>query len=489
MSTGKHRRSLLRSAAGALALVVTIGAGVLLAPAPARADTVRGLQWYLDTLKISQAHKLSRGKGAVVAVVDSGVYAAHPDLKGQVLPGKSLGPGVPADGRGDPDQTAGHGTMMAGVIAGRGGGSMHLLGIAPDAKVLPVGLGAGRGDRDIAGGIRWAADHGADVINLSVGEGLTAYPDTLEAVRYAFSKDAVVVAAVGNVGQGARGVQSPASIPGVIAVGGTDRRGGFWSGSTFGPETVLSAPAEQIISTTPPGVSSNGYGVSDGTSLATALVSGVAALVRARYPDLDAANVVNRLIRTARDAGSPGRDSDFGFGLVDPVAALTRSVPTVTENPLVADAAPEPSAAADKGGAQTDDEPMVTFGLAKGVGPIIQTVICLLAVVGLVVALFLVSRRRRRAARTPPGPQFGPGQVPPGYGPPPGHAPPPGYGPPPGYPPPPGYGTAQPPNAGAPSFGPPPGYPPAQPYSYPPRPQGQPNAPQQAAPPTGPDQR
>ena len=122
----------------------------------------------------------------------------------------------------------------------------------------------------------------------------------------------------GNVDQGMVGVQAPASIPGVVAAGGTDRAGGQWTGSATGPELVLAAPGERIIAPAPPTVSPNGYVVNDGTSLSTAIISGVAALVRSRYPDLDAANVVNRLIRTARDEGPSGRDPRFGFGVGRP---------------------------------------------------------------------------------------------------------------------------------------------------------------------------
>lgn len=233
MRTGKRRRPLLRSAAAVLALVTAAGAGLLAGPAPVRAaDTVRGLQWYLDTLRIPEAHKLTKGKGVTVAVVDGGVHAAHPDLKGQVLRGTSLSKDVPADGRSDPDRENGHGTKMAGIIAGRGGGSMHQLGIAPEAKILPVALGLPR-DWDIAGGIRWAADHGADVINLSVGA-TGSDPQVTEAVRYALGKGAVLVAAAGNR-RTDRAVPLPANIPGVLAVGATGRTGSSGAGRSPAP--------------------------------------------------------------------------------------------------------------------------------------------------------------------------------------------------------------------------------------------------------------
>ncbi|MFF3853816.1 S8 family serine peptidase [Micromonospora sp. NPDC002575] len=450
MHTGGHGRPLRRSAAAMLALA-TVAGGLLTAPAPARAaDTVRGLQWHLDTLRIPEAHKLTRGAGVTVAVIDGGVYAAHPDLRGQVLRGTSRSSGVRADGQADPDREKGHGTAMAGIIAGRGGGSMRLLGIAPEAKILPVALGEPR-EWDIAGGIRWAADAGADVINLSVGTPGDD-PQVTEAVQYALGKGAVLVAAAGNRAS-SQSVPTPANVPGVLAVGSTGKNGSRWSGSVTGPEVGLAAPGERIISTVPPPVSPNGYGVGDGTSNAAAIVSGVAALVRSRYPRLDAANVVNRLIRTARDRGAPGRDPEYGFGGVDVLAALTAAVPEVDGNPLLAGASAEPGGpAADSGGDDSGDgRPAVSVGLADNAP--IRLALCLLAVLlagAVVVALVVVNRRAARR-RVPPGP---PGPYPPGpsgaYPPAPSGAYPPGA-----YPPgPPGpYPPGPPP--GAPPSGPP----------------------------------
>ncbi|WBB65279.1 S8 family serine peptidase [Micromonospora sp. WMMD812] len=481
MPARKRLRPVTRSVCAVLTLLAAVGVGPLVAPAPAQADTVRELQWHLDTLKISEAHRLSKGRGVVVAVVDSGVHAAHPDLKGQVLRGRGLGPGVAADGRTDPDVKGGHGTAMAGIIAGRGGGAMHALGIAPEAKILPLGLGPEEaGYREAPAAIRWAVDAGADVLNLSFG-GQGPDQETADAVRYALSKDVVVVAATGNRDSGYRQIPEPASIPGVIAVGAATRSGGLWGETVTGPEMALSAPGERLIAPAPPGASPNGYLVSDGTSNATAVVSGVAALVRARYPDLDAANVVNRLIRTARDRGPAGRDPEYGFGSVDVLAALSRSVPAVKANPLAAPVAGSPSAGAPAGGAEEDgdDGPAVSFGLADNAG--LQIVLCLLAVlvaVAIIVTLVLVNRRARRRASAGPPPVTYP---PPGAYPAPGSYRPPGphqaHQP---YPPPPA-GFGPPPPGG---FGPPPG-----PHPYPSTPAGPPvaappyGAPQQPAPP------
>src|SRR5262249_11325850 len=126
-------------------------------------------QWYIDILKVRRAHLITRGEGVVVAVVDGGVDASHPELAGQVLPGSGFGIDAAPDGRRD-DDTYGHGTSMAGIIAAREDPRPDpVVGIAPAAKILPVSTG-GEADTDEVGrAVRWATDHGADVINLSLG--------------------------------------------------------------------------------------------------------------------------------------------------------------------------------------------------------------------------------------------------------------------------------------------------------------------------------
>ncbi|MEU8180001.1 S8 family serine peptidase [Micromonospora sp. NPDC049044] len=484
MRTGKPFRSARAVGAAALALCAALAPAVTVMPTPARAaDTVRGYQWYLDYLKIPAAHKITKGAGVVVAVVDSGVEANHPDLRGQVLAGHGTNAMAARDGRRDDDKEKGHGTSMAGIIAGRGGGNMHVLGIAPAAKILPVSTGANFDSQDVLLGVRWAADNGADVINLSLGDEGTAPPELVDAINYALSKDAVVVASAGNIEQGDRQVIAPANIPGVIAVSGFDKRGGFFAGSVQGPEVVIASPMESIIRPAPKVVSPNGYSLGSGTSSAAAIISGVVALIRAEYPKLDAPNVINRLIETARDAGPAGRDPQFGFGRVDPIAALTRSVPAVTANPLLKGEAPGPTRPGRATPPGDDAGPAIEFGVSNKAGAIVQVGLCLgVPIIGLVVLLVVLRRRKRRTPPATVAPYPGaPGMPPPGwpashppaagYSPPPvpGHSPPPvpGHGPPgqPGYPPS-GYPPAgQPPSptapvpgpSGWPGLGPPPG--------------------------------
>lgn len=438
-------RAVRRPVAALLAVLVGAGTGLLTTPGPAHAETVREYQWYLDTLRIPQAHKLSKGRGVTVAVIDGGVDATHPDLRGQVLPGHGIGADAAADGRRDTDRI-GHGTGMAGLIAGRGGGSDRLLGIAPAAKILPVSIGTRFEPGELPTAIRWAVDHGADVINLSLGAPGRADRAQLDAIRHALDNDVVVVASAGNREQGDTAVVAPANIPGVVAVSGLTRDGGFSDGSVRGPEVVLAAPQERIISPRPYTVSKNGYGLTSGTSDSAAIVSGVAALVRSRYPDLDAANVVNRLIRTADDAGRAGRDDQYGFGAVNPVAALSGTVPTVRGNPLVGRTSTGDPA--DPPADEPAERGIYGFSVTNRAGAVLQVGLCLAVVVGVVVLIVLTRRSaRRRAAAGPPGAPPVPGG---GWPPAPGHPP---TGPP--WQPPPGQHPGYPPTGQHPGYPPP----------------------------------
>ncbi|NHC44032.1 type VII secretion-associated serine protease mycosin [Motilibacter aurantiacus] len=320
-------RSLRGAAVAALVAVAAVPA--LVQPARA-ADTARSMQWHLGALGAERANAVSTGEGVVVAVIDSGVDLTHPELRGQVLPGVDY---LGGEQRGRTD-TDGHGTEVAALIAGSGApGGTGATGLAPGARILPVrflGGGAVAQERDLPRAIRWAADHGADVINLSVSTGGGSAAEAA-AVEYALSKDVVVVAGAGNTSRGDYAVTTPASRPGVVAVSATDRRGRFSSVSATGPEVALAAPGVRVVTAT----RGTDYTYATGTSASAALVSATAALIRAEYPELDAPSVIERMIRTARDEGAPGRDDKYGFGVVDPVKALTADVAPVTENPLL----------------------------------------------------------------------------------------------------------------------------------------------------------
>ncbi len=238
------------------------------------------------------------------------------------------------------------------------------------------------------------------MINVSNGHLGAAEQYEIDAVRYALSKDAVVVAGVGNTGQGMLDVISPASIPGVVAVSGADKDGNFWSGSAKGPQVVVNGPAVQLPCATPPAKYPNGYGIDEGTSLATAVVSGIVALIRAKYPQLNAANVINRLIKTARDNGDPGRDPLFGFGTVRAYQALTDNVPPVDSNP-----AGNPPAATGTAGSSAPASAGGSHGRVSSTGRLVL-IMAGVVVVALVVVVVAVARSGR-SRRTPPGPPPG----------------------------------------------------------------------------------
>ncbi|SCE20156.1 type VII secretion-associated serine protease mycosin [Streptomyces sp. DvalAA-19] len=307
-----------------LAAVCAAAVLALTPAAPAHADAIRDQQWALAALHTDRAWQTTKGAGITVAVLDTGVDGSHPDLQGQVLPGKDL-VGFGAT-RGD-SSWALHGTAMAGIIAGRGNGPGRadgVLGIAPEVRILPVRVileskdparAKARKTRGtaLAEGIRWAADNGADVINLSLGDDSeSAHPDPGEdsAIQYALSKGISVVASAGNGGEKGDRISYPAAYPGVIAVTAVDEYGTHASFSTRRWYATVSAPGVDIVVANPDGH----YYIEWGTSAAAAFVSGAVALVRAAHPGLDPAQIKKLLADTARDAPAGGRDDARGTG-------------------------------------------------------------------------------------------------------------------------------------------------------------------------------
>jgi subtilisin family serine protease len=283
-------------------------------------DPGRAQQWGLDAVGVGAAWSVSRGAGAVVAVVDTGVAPA-PDLAGRLLPGWNVIAGNDAA-----DDDNGHGTHVAGTIAEAEGNGVAESGIAPDASILPVKVldatGSGS-DSDVAAGIVWAADHGARIVNLSLGGSETSTV-LADAVAYARHQGVLIVAAAGNDG-GAVGV--PARLAGVIAVGAVDSalvRAPFSAG---GRALDLVAPGVAILQQTLDGAGGFADRLLSGTSMASPHVAGVAALALAAGRATTATGLARLLARTALDLGPPGKDSAYGAGLVRADAALGVAVP------------------------------------------------------------------------------------------------------------------------------------------------------------------
>ncbi|MFF2652339.1 type VII secretion-associated serine protease mycosin [Streptomyces sp. NPDC058045] len=326
----RRARGPVRAAAAAL-----LATGLALLPATtAHADGIRGQQWALDALHAEQAWQTTKGKGITVAVLDTGVDGRHPDLAGSVAKGRDLvGFGA---GRGD-RSWARHGTAMAGIIAGHGHGTGRasgVLGIAPEARILPVRVILEDGDPArkkarktrggaLASGIRWAADHGADVINLSLGDdSASAHPEPAEdaAVQYALRKGASVVASAGNGGEKGDHISYPAAYPGVIAATAVDRYDTRATFSTRRWYATVAAPGVDIVLIDPDRRYYEGWG----TSAASAFVSGAVALVKAAHPGLAPAQIKQLLQDTARESPVGGRDDSRGYGMVDPAAAIRK---------------------------------------------------------------------------------------------------------------------------------------------------------------------
>ncbi|TYL49952.1 S8 family serine peptidase [Nocardioides sp. BGMRC 2183] len=316
-----------------VAAAVTLTAGTLSGVAHAETDDPFSDQlWNLQQVKAEQAWATATGEGVVVAVVDSGVDLDHPDLAGRLVPGVTTigcgeattcgnGDWVGADGEAqDPDR---HGTHVSGTIVANRDNGVGVAGIAPDAKVMPVkSLDNGSGTTDeIAAGIRWAVDHGADVVNMSLGgapgtELLTVLgldAAWTDAVQYAVDNGVVVVAAAGNSTYPF--CSSPANVQGVLCVTSTDRNRlpAYYSnlglrldltGDTVAAPggQALGGCAEDVLSTVPVGTGASECGDTDhdamaGTSMASPAVAGVAALLVGQCRDRD--NVMATLKETA----------------------------------------------------------------------------------------------------------------------------------------------------------------------------------------------
>ncbi|MET8229629.1 type VII secretion-associated serine protease mycosin [Micromonospora sp. NPDC005298] len=285
--------------------------------------------WTLQRYDPARLAPLATGAGVTVAVVDSGVDRTHPQLAGQVLAGTDL---LDPGGDGSRD-CAGHGTGVASIIAARPQPGVAFHGLAPDARILPVrvseqqvvqGRESGRtvSAAEFARAIRWAVDHDADVVNLSV----VLYADdpaVHDAVAYAVQRDVVLVAAAGNLHDSGDPHPFPAAYDGVLGVGaiGADgTRAGF---SQTGPYVDLVAPGSEVLTAAP----GQGHQRVEGTSYAAPFVAATAALLRQYRPELTAAQVVERIVATTDPAPGPGHGGGYGAGVLNPYRAVTETGP------------------------------------------------------------------------------------------------------------------------------------------------------------------
>ena len=279
--------------------------------------------WGHKNIVLSEAWKKSKGKGVVVAILDTGCDFEHSDLKGQILAYKDF-----TNSRSGANDLNGHGTHCAGVVAAAANGT-GMVGVAPDAKLLigkVLGDSGSGSSSGIARGIHWAVDSGANVISMSLG-GDGEDDETKEAVKYAKSKGVIVVAAAGNSGPG-RGetIGYPGGYPEVVCVGATDSNDKVANFSSWGKNLTVCAPGVNVRSCYP----GNRFATMSGTSMATPYVAGCAALyvadAKARMAQPSPDEFFKLLGSTSRDIPPVGRDTATGYGLIQPGKMLGLSV-------------------------------------------------------------------------------------------------------------------------------------------------------------------
>jgi len=284
-------------------------------------------QWALPKIHAPEAWANTPGnRDVIIAVLDTGFDYSHPDKPKNVVPGYDF-----VNGDSDPQDDHGHGTYISGVIAANTDNGTGVAGVCPECSIMPIKVidGSGMGTyADVAAGIVWAADNGAKIINLSLG-GL-AYSQALqEAVLYAQSKGALIIAAGGN--QGVSDPLYPAAYPDVIGVSATDENDQIWSRSNHGDTIDLAAPGVDVLGLNPGG----GYANQTGTSVSAAHVAGIAGLLLSENSALTSGALAQKLFDTAEDLGDQGRDGSFGWGRVDGGAAVTTPEEANVQDPLV----------------------------------------------------------------------------------------------------------------------------------------------------------
>lgn len=384
-----------------LAAASTLGLTVLSAvPAYATTNPVYDKEWALSQFQVTQIRSQyhARGDGVTVAVIDSGVDPTQPDLQGSLLPGVNFS--VPSNPTSDTNDRSSeyHGTSVAADIAAHAHGDSSnpqgMYGLATQAKILPLvdGTETTTAVAD-ATAIRYAADHGSRVINVSGGVPGACTSDEAAAIDYALSKNVVIVAAGGNSGKSGNAPVCPADHPGVIDVSAIDQSGHMDQYSHYGDDVTVAAPGVGIEVPYPNGQ----YGMRSGTSQAAPWVSAEAALIIGLHPDWTAGQVVRVIIDNTVQATGQRIDAHVGYGVIDPLKALGAPAPTDTSNPLGGPAAASaaPSASAGTGNAPSNaastaaaasSSKSSNIGLYAGLG------VAVLVLIGVIV--FLITRGR-----------------------------------------------------------------------------------------------
>jgi subtilisin family serine protease len=334
----------------AIGIAALLLCGLTATPAAAAPGPADHPEWWFDAWNVPGLWaEGARGQGIVIGEIDTGVNGGLPELAGNVAAGTDFG-SFGGDGRTDRDtDDFGHGTAMASLMVAHDGQD-NILGIAPDARILPIAVpitgttddaGANAGDL-LLKAIRWAADHGAKIISMSLGSprdsgiSRSCPAQQQSTIDYALSKGAIVVASGGNSGDAGSPVEEPSVCLGVVSVGAVDSSGAVPIWSSKHPYLTVSAPGVNIPSIGQiPGQAFFG----DGTSQAAAITSGGLAVIWSKYPQLTARQVVARLLATV-DGKQATRDSSVGYGRINIGAAVNNNVAADAPNPVFAAADP-----------------------------------------------------------------------------------------------------------------------------------------------------
>jgi membrane-anchored mycosin MYCP len=433
--TRMYRRFFSMATMGAAGLLAVTGLGlaggpVQAAPAANSASqlTPSSNEWWFSNWQVQQkVWPLTEGSGVTVAVLDTGVQASLPDLRGVVLPGLDLtGRGTRGEVDFDYSQD-GHGTAVSVLIAGQGYGT-GTVGIAPEARILPVAFPplstvgeASSLSAQVAEAVRFAVDHGARVINMSFGETVASAsscdPVEQDAFGYALEHNVVLVASAGDTMLTGTGPIEPAACAGVLAVGGVEPDGSLWPESTQQPYVAVAAPGDHMVYV---GRDGRYTTIGAGTSFSGALVSGEAALILSRYPSMPWYQVDQRIIDTALPAGHPVPNDAFGYGIVDLAKAVNASaypVSATSPNPVYAEfkawlASPAGQAFAARSGIASPSTGPASFtpsvpaaaaaGHARGSSPLLGRIVLVavaVAAVGAFTVLQIMARSRRGRSR------------------------------------------------------------------------------------------
>jgi subtilisin family serine protease len=300
-------------------------------PAAAQSSPAGSEQYVANKLRLAEVHKIATGKDVLVAVIDSEIDNTHPEIASAIS--------EKFDAVGQPDKPHTHGTGMAGAIVARN----RLMGIAPGARALAVhafSTGTQQSPQattqSIVAGLEWALGKGARIINMSFAGPYD--PILALAIKKASEKGAILIAAVGNAGPKSPPLY-PAADPHVIGVTATDESDKLYKGSNIGAQVAVAAPGVDVMVPAPAGT----YQLTTGTSVAAAQVSGVAALLLERHPDVDATTILEVLTASATRLGTNKRNDNVGWGLIDPLAALAE-LEARTADTKVAGAPPAPAA-------------------------------------------------------------------------------------------------------------------------------------------------